>query len=272
VTDEGLFSPRTRRVLVGGSLVVVLLLVVFAGVRALTSGSSTPSVAQGQVRLGPESGERVADYLARLPSTLPAPGSRALALVQFSAALTTPDAAAAATLAVPVSEAVFRFPIPRVQTALRFEAIPASAPLAAALDTARQRAGYAAEADAARLAASASGVTGSGGAGSGGAGSGGGAGGMSTGGAGSADTGPGGAGRPAAVARAEAAGYAQPCTCVIALVVEGDRAALERLAATPGVRAVEAAPVGVTAPELALAPLLPEQTDTASPLPDDGPL
>lgn len=230
---DGLFGPRGRRVLGWGAVVLVLMLLVVAGVRALSALSAptaAPPVATGQVRLGPESGERVADYLARAAQTLPAPGAPALALVQLDAALTTTDAA---TLAgpLPVQQAVLRLPIPRVQTALRFEPIPAGAPLAAALDTARQRAGYAAEADAARL-----------------------------------------TDRPAAVARAEAQGYAQPCACVIALVVEGERAALDRLAATPGVRAVEAAPTGVTAPELALAPLLPEQTESADPLPDDGPV
>jgi hypothetical protein len=230
VTEDGLFTARSRRVLVWGSLVVVLLLLVFVVVRVLAAPAAVPPVAQGQVRLGPESGERVADYLARVPQTLPAPGARAFALVQFDTSLTTADAAAVADT-LPVRQAVLRLPIPRVQTALRFESIPAGAPLAAALDTARQRAGYVAEADATRL-----------------------------------------DGRAAAVARAEAQGYAQPCACVIALLVEGERTALDRLATTPGVRAVEAAPTGVTAPELALAPLLPEQTESADPLPDDAPV
>lgn len=227
---DGLFGPRGRRVLGWGAVVVVLMLLVVAGVRAVSAPAAAPPVAAGQVRLGPESGERVADYRARAAQTLPAPGARALALVQLDAARTTADAAALVD-PLPVQQAVLRLPIPRVQTALRFEPIPAGAPLAAALDTARERAGYAAEADAARL-----------------------------------------TGRPAAVARSEAQGYEAPCACVIALVVEGERAALDRLAAAPGVRAVEAAPTGVTAPELALAPLLPEQTASADPLPDDGPV
>lgn len=227
---DGLFGARGRRALVIVSLVGVCLLLVLVVLRVVAAPAAAPPVGQGQVRLGPESGEPVADYLARLPQTLPAPGSRALALVQFDTSLTTADAATLAD-SLPVQQAVFRLPIPRVQTALRFEPVPAGAPLEPALDTARQRAGYLAEVDAARL-----------------------------------------SGRQAAVARAEAAGYAQPCACVIALVVEGDRSSMERLAATPGVRALDAAPVGVTAPELALAPLLPEQTETASPLPDDGPV
>jgi hypothetical protein len=59
---------------------------------------------------------------------------------------------------------------------------------------------------------------------------------------------------------------------VLALVVRADRAALEALAADPGVRAVDAAPVGATEPELALSPLLPGQVERADPPPDDGPV
>jgi hypothetical protein len=231
-SDEGgLLTRRGRRWLIVVCVLAVLVAVGYATAqsRSLSAGRG-PAVAQGQVRLGPDPGEAVADYLARLPSTLPAPGERALALVQLGKEITTADAAGL-TGSAPVAEVVFRVPLPRVQTALRFEALPAGAPVAAALDTARQRAGYAAAADASRL-----------------------------------------TGRPAAVARAEAAAYAGPCACVVALVVEADRAGLEALAGAPGVRAVEATPAGVTAPELALSPLLPEQTTAATPLPDDGPV
>ena len=75
------------------------------------------------------------------------------------------------------------------------------------------------------------------------------------------------------MAAAEAAALSAPAAaCVLALVVRADRAGLEALAARPGVRAVQAAPAGVAARELALAPLLPEQTRPADPLPDDGPV
>lgn len=78
-------------------------------------------------------------------------------------------------------------------------------------------------------------------------------------------------GRPRDVAAAEAAALARPdCACVVALVVEADGTTLRQPAA--GVRVVEAAPPGVTLRELALSPLLPEQTDRADPLPDDGPV
>jgi hypothetical protein len=59
---------------------------------------------------------------------------------------------------------------------------------------------------------------------------------------------------------------------VLAVVVRADRAALEALAARPGVRAVDAAPVGTTERELALSPLLPGQLTRAEPPPDDGPV
>jgi hypothetical protein len=125
---------------------------------------------------------------------------------------------------------VFRVPLPRVQTALRFVALEDGVPAAAALDNARGRADQAAAADAARL-----------------------------------------SGRPGAVAAAEASALADPaCRCVLAVLVDGDRAGLAAVAARPGVRAVEAAPPGTVDP--ALAPLLPEQTTRADPPPDDGPV
>jgi hypothetical protein len=187
--------------------------------------------APGAVRLGPESGERVADYLARLPAELPAPGVEAFALVQFAAEL-TPSAALAAVDPAVAASAVLRVPLPRVQTALRFEPLEPAVPRPAALDNARGRAQQGAAADAARS-----------------------------------------AGRPAAVAAAEAEALADPtCRCVLALLVRADRAVLDALAARAEVRAVHAAPAGVTAAELALAPLLPGQVDRVVPLPDDGPV
>jgi hypothetical protein len=229
VTDGGLLSRRTRRLLVGGCVLVLFALVAYAGVLAARSDAPAPTRA-GQVRLGPDPGEAVAEYLARLPAALPAPGERAFALVQLSPEITT-DAAAALVGTAPVAQVVLRVPLPRVQTALRFLSLPPGAPVAGALDTARAQAGFAAEADASRL-----------------------------------------TGRAGDVARAEAAAYAGPCACVLALVVQSDRAGLETLARTPGVRAVDAAPPGVPLAGLALAPLLPEQTVTADPVPDDGPV
>jgi hypothetical protein len=209
-----------------GCLLAVLAVAWYVGT---PSAPSPPAL--GSVRLGPESGERVADYLARLPAELPAPGVEAFALVQFAAELTPPAALAAVDPAV-AATAVLQVPLPRVQTALRFEPLEPDVPAATALDNARGRAQQAAAADATRS-----------------------------------------AGRAAAVAAAEAEALADPtCRCVLALLVGADRAGLEALADRAEVRAVHAAPAGVAAAELALAPLLPGQVDRVVPLPDDGPV
>jgi hypothetical protein len=126
--------------------------------------------------------------------------------------------------------AVLRVPLHRVQTALRFVPLDPGVPAPAALDVARERAHQQAVADAQRQ-----------------------------------------DGRAADVAAAEARVLADPdAPHVLALVVRADRATLEALPRRSGVRAVHAAPAGVTARELALAPLLPGQVHRADPLPDDG--
>ena len=139
------------------------------------------------------------------------------------------DAVAAVAGSSPVT-AVLRAPIPRVQTALRFEALEEGVAPVQALENAQARARQRAEADAARL-----------------------------------------TGRQRDVAAAEARLLADPgCRCVLALVVRADRAGLAALAGRPEVRAVQAAPPDVTARELALSPLLPEQVERADPPVDDG--
>jgi hypothetical protein len=208
--------------------VVALLAAWYAGSR---SPAPVPVPAAGSVRLGPDSGEAVDAYLARLPGLLPAPGPPVLAMVQFAAERTAAEAMGAAAGSSSVT-VVWRVPLPRVQTALRFESLESGTPPDVAVINARQRAQLAAATDAARL-----------------------------------------AGRARDVAAAEAAALsAADCRCVLALVVRSDRVGLEALATRPGVRAVQAAPPGVTVRELALAPLLPEQTVRADPLPDDGPV
>jgi hypothetical protein len=220
-------SGRARLAVLAACVVIALLTAWYAGSR-FTPGAPPPPV--GSIRLGPEAGEPVADYLARLPGQLPPPGAAAAALVQLAAEQPTERAAQLVGAPAATTVAVFRVPLPRVQTALRFEPLDPGPPAAAALDTARRRAQRSAEADAARL-----------------------------------------TGRPRDVATAESAALGDPaCACVLALVVRGDRAALEALGAVPGVRAVDAAPVGATEPELALSPLLPGQVDRADPPPDDG--
>jgi hypothetical protein len=217
-------STRTRAVVFGAWALVALLLLAswYVGAQRAPVASSA-----GSVRLGPEPGEDVAGYLARLPATLPPDGVRAPALVQLTDEAVASDALAAVAGTTPRT-AVFRVPLPRVQTALRFVPLEDGVPVPTALDNARGRAEQAAAADAQHL-----------------------------------------PGRAGAVAAAEARALADPaCRCVLAVLVDGDRAGLTAVAARAGVRAVEAAPAGTVDP--ALAPLLPEQTVRADPPPDDG--
>ncbi|MHA6622051.1 hypothetical protein [Pseudonocardia sp. DLS-67] len=219
-------TGRARTGVLLACAAVVLLTAWYAGSR---QPASAPAPAPGSVRLGPEPGEDVGAYLHRLPAELPAPGVEALALVQLAAESSAAAAVPALAGTVPVT-AVLRVPLPRVQTALRFEALEPGVPVPAALDAARQRAEQAAAADAQRQ-----------------------------------------TGRAAEVAAVEARTLADPgAPCVLAVVVRAQRAGLDTVAARPDVRAVHAAPAGVTARELAIAPLLPEQVGRADPLPDDG--
>jgi hypothetical protein len=136
--------------------VVVLLAAWYAGARF---PASAPAPAPGSVRLGPDPGEDVAAYLQRLPAELPVPGTAALALVQFAAGLPASAAVQAVADTTPVT-AVLRVPMPRVQTALRFEPLEQGMPVAAALDAARERARQQAAADAQRPAGRAAEVAG----------------------------------------------------------------------------------------------------------------
>lgn len=220
---------RRRLGVLGACIVVALGTAWVAGSQGGPSGPPGPP--PGSVRLGPDPGEDVAGYLARIPAELPPAGPSVLALVQFAGPLTDADALAAAGGGAAVT-AVFQVPLPRVQTALAFEDLEPQVPPSTAVESARARAAAAA---AARTGA--------------------------------------GTERQRAVATAERAALADPaCACVIALVVRGDRAVLDAVAARPGVRAVQAAPPGVAPVELALAPLLPAQTARADPPPDDGPV
>ncbi|MGQ0481566.1 MAG: hypothetical protein ACT4O0_11150 [Pseudonocardia sp.] len=203
-----------------------------------SAAEPTPARSLDAVRLGPEPGTAVAAYLTALPVRLPPPGApEVLALVQFESPV---EAAGAATLLAGVRPvtAVFRVPLSRVQTALRFQPLtPVDDP--DPVGSARRRLSLA-QAAATRAAA------------------------------GDATSR---SGRPAQVAAAEAAALAAPgCRCVLAVLVSADRDGLTTLAARPGVRAVDAAPVDTPVDGVALSPLLPEQTGVVGPVPDDGPL
>ncbi|MGH4012686.1 MAG: hypothetical protein ACRDSL_01845 [Pseudonocardiaceae bacterium] len=259
-------TPGTRWVLLAALLAAFTIAVVVAGQRA-----EPPPVA-GVERLGPESGEPVADYLRRAGGSLPPAGGDEVwagemwALVQLSGYL---DPAAAAALvpggvensgvensgvensgvensgvensgvensgvenSVRLSGVVLRVPLPGVQTALVFRDLPGQRP-AAELASAVRAAGQ----DRARAAAQAP---------------------------------PG--SRHSAVAAAEAARLRAGCACVLALLVRADGDVLRALADRPGVRAVHAASPGTSRQGLAVAPLLPEQHDVAGPVPDDRPV
>jgi hypothetical protein len=221
-------TGRARAGVLLACAAVVLLAAWYAGAQF---PASAPAPTPGSIRLGPEPGEDVAAYLHRVPGELPAPGTTALALVQFAAELPDPAAVVAVAGTTPVT-VVLRVPMPRVQTALRFELLEQGMPVPAALDTARRRAQQQAATDAQREAGRAAEVA-------------------------------------AAEARALADPSAP---CVLALVVQAERSGLDAVAARPEVRAVHAAPAGATARELAVSPLLPGQVQRADPLPDDGPV
>ena len=229
-------------------VVVALMGVVLLGTLWVAgSGPPVPAgTSTGSIRLGPEPGQDVGEYLASLPGQLPPEGMPVPALVQLDRPLDVPAAAALAGTS-PVSTVVFRVPLERVQTALRFEHVTGTGDPAAALGVAREQAAFRAEADrdrAERVRDPA------------------------------ADPETGALlARRAAIAAAEQRMLAAPdCACVIGLVVTADRDALEALAGTAGVRAVHAAPQRSSAAQLALSPLLPEQTTAATPPPDDGPV
>ena len=191
------------------------------------------------VRLGPDPGERVGDYLAGLPIHLPpAHAAPVPALIQFGNEF-TPDEAVrllARTGVVP-DQVVFRVPLPRVQTALRFERLP-TVDLADPSTTAARQLALAEQAAQRAASAEAGTVT----------------------------------GRQFELAHYEARALAGNGPCVLAVLVLGDRSALTRLASRSGVRAVDAAPQGTPVTGVALVPLLPEQTQVAGPIPDDGPI
>lgn len=209
---------------------VLTVLFVALGVAVVVAGQRGEPLPAGVQRLGPESGELVADYLRRAGASLPAANSGPVwALVQLEGYL-EPGPAAELTRGVRLSRVVLRVPLPRVQTALITRDLPGQRPVAELAEALRSAAQD-------RAAVASRGVPG---------------------------------GRTAAVAAAEAAQLRGGCPCVLALLVFGDREALRAVAARPGVRAVHAASPDTPLQDVAISPLLPEQVDTAGQVPDDG--
>jgi hypothetical protein len=139
-------STRGRVGVLLACAVAVLLVAWYAGTQ---SGNPAAVPSAGSVRLGPEPGEDVASYLARIPADLPPDGVAALALVQLTGQLSAAEALGAVAGSSPVT-AVLRAPIPRVQTALRFEPLEEGVAPAQAMQNAQERARRQAEADATR--------------------------------------------------------------------------------------------------------------------------
>lgn len=211
----------------------VAALLVAVLVTAWVAGGETTGRSEGTdaTRLGPEAGESVAGYLARVHAVPPGPPGPRLALVQFATPLD--PAGAAAVLdgsGADLDQAVFRVPLTRVQTAQRRVTLTPSDTPADAVAAAQGRAAFEAR-DQVRSTS----------------------------------------GRSAAIAAAEARALSGPCACVLAMVVRLDpAAALPVLAARAMVRAVQVAPNGARTATLAVSPLLPEQVTTVGPVPDDG--
>jgi hypothetical protein len=221
--------------------VFAVLLVAFgAAVVAAGQREPDPPPLPGVERLGPEPGEPVARYLARAAISLPARGTGpAWALVQLedhldaatAAALTQDAATQDAALAQDVRLSRVVLRVPLPRVQTALLTHPVPGQRPAGEIAAAMRS---AAGDRQAVAAPAT------------------------------------AGRAGEVAAAEARRLREGCACVVALLVRGDRAALERLATRRQVRAVHAARVGTPPQGLALAPLLPEQREAAGPVPDDG--
>jgi hypothetical protein len=144
----------------------------------------------------------------------------------------TPARAAGLAQGVRISKVVLRVPLPRLQTALITRDLAGQQPVAELAGA--QRSAAAERLAASRLAPDSS--------------------------------------RQAAVAAAEAVQLQQGCACVLALLVFGDGDALHLIAMRPDARVVQAALPDTSVEDLAIAPLLPEQSDIAGPVPDDGPV
>ena len=206
---------------------------------AVAGGGRGGAAFAGRGPVGARSGTARRRVPGRAARALPPAGAVGVpALVQFG---DEHDLADVVTLlagaGVTPEQVVFRVPLLRVQTALRFERLPTvdlADPVEAAqrrLALAQQGAQRDAEAESATL-----------------------------------------TGRQAQLARYRGRG-AHRSGQVCAGNTGGRRpSGVDPAPARPGVRAVDAAPKGTPVTGVALAPLLPEQTEVAGPVPDDGPV
>ncbi|WP_280265419.1 hypothetical protein [Nocardia wallacei] len=205
-------------------------------------------------RLGPESGEAVADYLARardslgpggsdspggdgsgLPggggSGLPGDGGERWALVSFASGIAARDLPEHAG-GLRISQVVYHVPIDRVFTPSITVPVPAG-------DAAAIASGHAA-AGAMEYAAT--------------------------------DPAHAGDARTARTAAVVAARLRADCPCAVGMIVRGSPTRLRDLSSHNNIRAIQALPPDAAAGAFAVVPLLPEQQETATPGPDDGPV
>ncbi|AYF79175.1 hypothetical protein D7D52_19145 [Nocardia yunnanensis] len=178
-------------------------------------------------RLGPESGEPVADYLTRARKSLEGNDSAAhWALLSFDAGITA-DRIPEFTGGLRISEVVYHVPVDRVATPIITIGVPAG------IDTAVASV----KAAAAQMESTAT-----------------------------YDD------RSGQVKALVAVRLRADCACAVGIVLAGPLTELRNLASHSGIRAVEALPADASAGVFAVSPLLPEQTVSASPSPDDGPV
>ncbi|MHC1561674.1 hypothetical protein ACR9E3_22160 [Actinomycetospora sp. C-140] len=139
--DESRLRWPTAAIVLAVVLVVALVTAWFAGSSSPgPDGSGIPGSTDA-ARLGPAPGETVAGYLARARAVPPGPPGPRPALVELSAELDVGAAAAVAGVpGVTARAAVFRVPLPRVQTALRQVTLDGSVDPATALRLAEAQA------------------------------------------------------------------------------------------------------------------------------------
>ncbi len=213
---------RLRAAGFAGAAVALIVLI-------LVLGWANPPRASviGTDRLGPDSGEPVADYLARARDSLRRQDTgEHWALVSFAAGV-APRGIPESAAGLRISQVIYHVPIDRVYTPPITVPVPADD--VAVIDSARAAAGVLDSSQ-------------------------------------SPDE------RTGRITSVMAARLHAGCACAADLVVRGRLDQLRALSEHPGVRAVQALPPDASAGAFAVFPLLPEQTDTVVPGPDDGPI
>ena len=141
--DEPRLRWPTAAVVLAVVLVVALVTAWAAGSASPGPGDDVPGIpgSTDATRLGPTPGETVAGYLARARVVPPGPPGPRPALVELTGGLDVGGAAALAGVpGVTARAAVFRVPLPRVQTALRQVTLDGSVDPATALRLAEAQA------------------------------------------------------------------------------------------------------------------------------------